>query len=65
MGAGSGLVGQVPFRIATENTLYAMPETIIGSFIDSSTSFMLSRYDGNLGLYLGLTGHRLQAEDTL
>lgn len=65
MGAGSGLVGQVPFRIATENTLYAMPETIIGSFIDCSTSFMLSRYDGNLGLYLGLTGHRLQAEDTL
>jgi 3-hydroxyisobutyryl-CoA hydrolase len=65
VGAGSGLIGQLPFRIATENTVYAMPETAIGSFTDSSTTFTLSRYDGNLGLYLGLTGSRLYAEDVL
>lgn len=65
MGTGSGLIGQVPFRIATENTVYAMPKTAIGSFADSSTTFTLSRFDGNLGLFLGLTGSRIFAEDVL
>ncbi|KAI7891031.1 ClpP/crotonase-like domain-containing protein [Mucor mucedo] len=65
MGAGSGLIGQLPFKIATENTVYAMPETAIGSFTDSSTTFTLSRFDGNLGLYLGLTGSRFYAEDVV
>ncbi|KAG2204452.1 hypothetical protein INT47_005243 [Mucor saturninus] len=65
MGAGSGLIGQLPFKIATENTVYAMPETAIGSFTDSSTTFTLSRFDGNLGLYLGLTGSRVYAEDVV
>lgn len=55
----------MPFRIATENTTFSMPETKIGSFTDSGASFILSRMEGNLGVYLGLTSATLQAEDVL
>ncbi|KAI9340844.1 ClpP/crotonase-like domain-containing protein [Obelidium mucronatum] len=60
MGGGIGISVHAPFRIATENTLFAMPETSIGLFPDVGGSFFLSRLDGELGTYLGLTGHRLQ-----
>ncbi|ORZ19549.1 ClpP/crotonase-like domain-containing protein [Absidia repens] len=65
MGGGVGLSVHAPFRIATENTLFAMPETKIGFFPDVGGSFFLSRLDGHLGVYLGLTGKRLKAADVL
>ncbi|KAI8337104.1 ClpP/crotonase-like domain-containing protein [Chlamydoabsidia padenii] len=65
MGGGVGLSVHAPFRIATENTLFAMPETKIGFFPDVGGSFFLSRLDGQLGVYLGLTGKRLKAADVL
>ncbi|KAI9272547.1 ClpP/crotonase-like domain-containing protein [Sporodiniella umbellata] len=65
MGGGVGLSVHAPFRIATENTLFAMPETAIGFLPDVGGSFFLSRLDGQLGVYLGLTGKRLKAADTL
>lgn len=45
------------FRIATERTIFAMPETAIGFFPDVGASFFLPRlYPSSLGLYLGLSG---------
>lgn len=62
MGGGAGLSVHAKFRVATENTLFAMPETAIGFFPDVGGSFFLSRL-GALGTYLGLTGRRLSGID--
>src|SRR5271156_2722990 len=59
MGGGVGLSVHAPFRIATERTVFAMPETTIGFFPDVGGSFFLSRLDGGLGPYLALTSDRL------
>lgn len=60
-GAGISIHGQ--FRIATENTIFAMPETAIGFWPDVGASFFLPRLNGGLGYYLGLTGTRLKGQD--
>ena len=60
-GAGISIHGQ--FRIATENTVFAMPETAIGFWPDVGASFFLPRLEGGLGYYLGLTGTRLKGQD--
>lgn len=54
-----------PFRVATEKTIFAMPETLIGFFPDVGATYFLPRLDGELGIYLGLTGHQLKAYDTV
>lgn len=63
MGGGVGVSCHSPIRISTDNTVYAMPETGIGFFTDVGGSYFLSRVKNNinLGMYLGLTGHRLKA----
>lgn len=63
MGGGAGISIHGAFRIATENTVFAMPEVGIGFFPDVGASFFLSRLDNHLGYYLGLTGHRLSGQD--
>ncbi|OMJ24684.1 3-hydroxyisobutyryl-CoA hydrolase, mitochondrial [Smittium culicis] len=63
MGGGVGAAVHFPFRVSTEKTMLAMPETLIGFFPDVGTSFTLSRLDNNLGMFLGLTGHRLRGKD--
>ncbi|RUS28909.1 ClpP/crotonase-like domain-containing protein, partial [Jimgerdemannia flammicorona] len=65
MGGGVGLSVHAPFRIATENTVFAMPETAIGLFPDVGGSFFLSRMDGEVGTYLALTGEKLKGSDVL
>ncbi|KAK6435511.1 3-hydroxyisobutyryl-CoA hydrolase [Oleoguttula sp. CCFEE 5521] len=60
MGGGVGLSVHAPFRIATENTVFAMPETTIGFFPDVGASFFLPRMDGELGMYLALTSEQLK-----
>ncbi|KYN03607.1 3-hydroxyisobutyryl-CoA hydrolase, mitochondrial, partial [Cyphomyrmex costatus] len=65
MGGGVGLSIHGKYRIATEKTLFAMPETAIGLFPDVGATYFLSRLKGRLGLYLGLTGHRLKGVDVL
>jgi 3-hydroxyisobutyryl-CoA hydrolase len=59
MGGGVGLSVHAPFRIATEKTVFAMPETTIGYFPDVGGSFFLPRLDGEIGTYLALTSERL------
>lgn len=63
MGGGVGLSVNAPFRIATENTLFAMPETKIGYCPDVGATFFLSRLDGEIGTYLGLTGESISGRD--
>lgn len=60
MGGGVGLSVHAPIRIATERTVYAMPETTIGFFPDVGASFFLSRMPGAVGTYLALTSERLK-----
>ncbi|CCE27749.1 related to enoyl-CoA-hydratase [Claviceps purpurea 20.1] len=59
MGGGVGLSMHAPFRIATEKTVFAMPETTIGFFPDVGASFFLPRLNGAMGTYLALTSDRL------
>ncbi|KAK0519892.1 3-hydroxyisobutyryl-CoA hydrolase [Tilletia horrida] len=66
MGGGVGLSLHAPFRIATERTLFAMPETGIGFFPDVGVTRILGRLDGpgaSVGKYLGLTGARITGEE--
>ncbi|XP_067009052.2 3-hydroxyisobutyryl-CoA hydrolase, mitochondrial [Anabrus simplex] len=65
MGGGVGLSVHGHYRVATERTLFAMPETAIGLFPDVGGSYFLPRLGGKLGLYLALTGHRLKGKDNL
>ncbi|KAK5791383.1 hypothetical protein VI817_006692 [Penicillium citrinum] len=65
MGGGVGLSMHAPFRIATERTVFAMPETTIGYFPDVGGSFFLPRLDGETGTYLALTSERLNGVQAL
>jgi len=63
MGGGVGLSVHGRYRVATEKTLFAMPETAIGLFPDVGGGYFLPRLQGKLGLFLALTGNRLKARD--
>jgi enoyl-CoA hydratase len=65
MGGGVGISMPARFRIATENTTYAMPETGIGLFPDVGGGWYLPRKPGHIGMWLALTGTRLKAADCL
>ncbi len=63
MGGGVGLSVHGTHRIATERTLFAMPETGIGLFPDVGGGWFLPRLAGQLGTWLALTGDRLKGVD--
>lgn len=65
MGGGLGISINGSHRIVTEKALLAMPETGIGFFPDVGATTFLTQAPGSVGLYLGLTGTRLKAEDAL
>ena len=65
MGGGCGVSVHGSHRVVTEKTIMAMPETGIGYFPDVGASHFLSKCPGYIGLYLGLTGARLNAADIL
>ncbi|WP_300578797.1 enoyl-CoA hydratase/isomerase family protein [Phenylobacterium sp.] len=63
MGGGVGLALPARYRVATERTTFAMPETGIGLFPDVGGGWHLPRLPGKSGLWLALTGARLRAAD--
>jgi len=65
MGGGVGLSIYGDYRIVTDTTKFAMPETAIGFFPDIGGSYFLSRLKNNIGLLLGLTGYILNANEIL
>eukprot|EP00004_Rigifila_ramosa_P028526 TRINITY_DN9709_c0_g1_i2.p1 TRINITY_DN9709_c0_g1~~TRINITY_DN9709_c0_g1_i2.p1 ORF type:complete len:382 (-),score=87.94 TRINITY_DN9709_c0_g1_i2:12-1097(-) len=66
MGGGVGLSVHGRYRVATERTLFAMPETAIGFFPDVGGSYFLPRLPvPGLGMWLALTGSRLRSWDLL
>lgn len=65
MGGGVGISMPAKFRIATERTTYAMPETGIGLFPDVGGGWYLPRKPGQVGMWLALTGARIKAADCI
>ncbi|EZP48754.1 enoyl-CoA hydratase/isomerase family protein [Sphingomonas sp. RIT328] len=63
MGGGVGIACPCRYRVATENTKLAMPETGIGLFPDVGGGWYLSRLPGRIGHYVALTGHRLDGAE--
>jgi enoyl-CoA hydratase len=63
MGGGVGIGLPAKYRIATERTIFAMPEATIGLFPDVGGGWYLSRLPGRLGQYLALTAARLNGAD--
>lgn len=63
MGGGVGISQPCRFRVATENTRFAMPETAIGLFPDVGGGWYLPRLPGRFGQYLALTGARLDGAE--
>jgi enoyl-CoA hydratase len=65
MGGGVGISQPAKFRVATEHTRFAMPETGIGLFPDVGGGWFLARLQGRLGQFLALTGARLDGAECL
>src|SRR3954465_4153570 len=63
MGGGVGRSQPCKYRIATENTRFAMPETAIGLFPDVGGGWYLPRLLGRAGAFLALTGARLDGSE--
>jgi enoyl-CoA hydratase len=65
MGGGVGISLHGSHRIATENLVFAMPETGIGFFPDVGGTYFLPRMPHYIGYYLGLCGTRINSNDCI
>ncbi|MHC8510435.1 MAG: enoyl-CoA hydratase/isomerase family protein [Rhodospirillales bacterium] len=66
MGGGAGVSIHGSHRIVTERTAAAMPECAIGVIPDIGAAHLLAnKAPGETGLYLGLTGARMNAADAV
>ncbi len=77
VGGGVGLSVHGKYRVATDSTLFAMPETAIGFFCDVGGSYFLPRLQQQtiqsnnnssnspspVGMYLALSGARLKGAE--
>lgn len=62
-GVGIGLFGST--KIVTEHTSISLSETDSGFITDGGASYLLSRFPGHTGSYLGLTGAEIRYQDAL
>ena len=65
MGGGAGIAMPCRYRVATEATIFSMPETGIGFYPDVGAGWFLSRLPDRIGQWLALTGARLDGADCL
>jgi 3-hydroxyisobutyryl-CoA hydrolase len=65
VGVGAAMALHAAFPIATEDTRISMSETGIGWFVDCGMSYIFSRLENNIGMYLALTGHVLNGSDLM
>jgi len=65
MGGGCGISVNGRYRVATKRTVVAMPECSIGLVPDVGAAHFLGKLENHLGLFLGLTGYRLEGRDVL
>lgn len=65
MGGGIGIMAGASHRVVTEASMLAMPESSIGLYPDVAAGWFLNRAPGRSGLFLGLTGARMNAADAL
>lgn len=65
MGGGCGISVNGKYRVATKRTVMAMPECSIGLVPDVGAGHFLSKLGGHMGIFLGLTGYRLEGRDCL
>ena len=65
MGGGIGLLAGASCRVVTSSSVLSMPELAIGFFSDVGASYFLADLPGRLGLFLALTGTRLNAADAI
>ncbi|XP_039054931.1 probable 3-hydroxyisobutyryl-CoA hydrolase 3 [Hibiscus syriacus] len=65
MGGGNGASIHGRFRVATEDSVFAIPEADLGLFPDVGAFYFLSRLPGFFGEYLSLTGARLDGAELL
>lgn len=66
MGAGASLAyNSGSFKVTTEDTIFALPETSMGFFPDAGASYLLPRLPDHVGTFLALTGKRIRGWDVL
>ena len=65
MGGGVGVSVHGSHRVAGDRTMFAMPETGIGFHPDVGGAYFLPRLAGEIGTWMGLTGARLKAADSV
>jgi enoyl-CoA hydratase/carnithine racemase len=65
MGGGMGLLTSSSHPVVTETSMLAMPEITIALYPDVGASWFLNRLPEQIGLFLALTGARLNAIDAL
>ena len=65
MGGGVGLSAHGVHAVASERTVFAMPEVGIGFFPDVGATYVLPRLPHRIGRYFALTGERAGAGDAL
>ncbi|EAS65825.1 enoyl-CoA hydratase/isomerase family protein [Photobacterium angustum] len=63
MGGGLGLYIGASHRVALPNTVLAMPEITIGLYPDVGATWFLNQLPAGIGLFLGLTGARVNVCD--
>ena len=61
MGGGVGVSMHGSHVVASEKTMFAMPETAIGLFPDVGGGWLLGQLDKGIGAWLSLVGARIKA----
>jgi enoyl-CoA hydratase/carnithine racemase len=65
MGGGIGVMSAGSHRVVTERSMLAMPEVTIGLYPDVGASWFFNRMPGKLGMFLGITGARMNSSDAI